>query len=150
MKTKIAEIVLPQGYHPSEDEEYMSLQQKAFFRQLLLDWRQQLVSESERIVAIMNEEQTVFADPTDRATLETDRNFELRARDRERKLIGKIDRTLEILETDDYGYCMTCGVEIGLRRLEARPVTDLCIDCKTKEEHLEKARRPPAEDESEF
>ncbi|MBF0137134.1 MAG: RNA polymerase-binding protein DksA [Magnetococcus sp. DMHC-1] len=139
--SKIADIHVPEGYRPSPDEPYMSPIQRAFFRKLLLTWKNQLIEEAEKTVSVMNEEKAIFADPTDRASLETDRNFELRTRDRERKLISKIDRTIENIEADDYGFCESCGVEIGLRRLEARPVTDLCIDCKTKEEHLEKIRR---------
>lgn len=139
--TKPSEFKLPKGYRPTEDETYMSLEQRAFFRLLLLTWKQQLQDEAEKTVSVMNEEKSAFADPADRATLETDRNFELRARDRERKLISKIDRTIQKIEIDEYGFCEDCGVEIGLRRLEARPVTDLCIDCKTKEEFLEKQRR---------
>ncbi|MBF0625347.1 MAG: RNA polymerase-binding protein DksA [Magnetococcales bacterium] len=146
--TRIADIILPEGYRPSPDEEYMCPMQRAFFRKLLMEWRKQLQGEAERTVTGMNEEKAVFADPTDRATLETDRNFELRTRDRERKLISKIDRTVEAIEADDYGFCEGCGVEIGLRRLEARPVTNLCIDCKTKEEQMEKVHRSPDEAES--
>jgi DnaK suppressor protein len=138
---KLSEIKLPKGYRPIEEETYMSPEQRAFFRNLLLQWKHQLQEEAEKTVSIMNEEKAAFADPTDRATLETDRNFELRARDRERKLITKIDRTIHLIEADEYGFCNECGVEIGLRRLEARPVTDLCIDCKTKEEFFEKQRR---------
>lgn len=143
----LADYKLPKNYRPSDDEEYMGVPQRAYFRLLLLQWRGQLMEEAEKTVSAMNEEKAIFADPTDRATLETDRNFELRTRDRERKLIGKIDRTIAKIEAggDEYGYCSECGVEIGLRRLEARPVTDLCIDCKTKEEHMEKQRRPDLE-----
>lgn len=146
---EIDEIKLPKGYKPSADEEYMCPNQRAFFRHLLLDWKKQLQRDAERTVTGMNEEKAVFADPTDRATLETDRNFELRTRDRERKLIVKIDHTIEKIMDDDYGFCEECGVEIGIKRLEARPVTDLCIDCKTKEERLEKVRRPDSEDDME-
>ncbi len=135
---KIADIKLPKGYVPSEDETYMEPQQRAFFYNLLLDWKRQLMEDADKTVSVMTEEKAIFADPTDRASLETDRNFELRTRDRERKLISKIDRTMEIIEADDYGYCEECGVEIGLRRLEARPVTDLCITCKTKAERQER------------
>ncbi|MEO5367007.1 MAG: RNA polymerase-binding protein DksA [Magnetococcus sp. WYHC-3] len=144
--SKLPEIELPPGYRPSEDEEYMCPMQRVFFRQLLRQWRAQLMDEAEKTMVIMHEEKAVFADPADRATLETDRNFELRTRDRERKLIGKIDKVIEIIERDEYGYCEECGVEIGLKRLEARPVTDLCIDCKTKSERLEKQRRPVDEE----
>ncbi|NGZ07719.1 MAG: RNA polymerase-binding protein DksA [Magnetococcales bacterium] len=138
---KIAEIQLPEGYRPSEEEEYMCPNQRAFFRRLLLDWEEQLLEEAEKTVTIMTEEKAIFADPTDRASLETDRNFELRTRDRERKLISKIKRTIEAIEENEYGFCEECGVEIGLRRLEARPVTDLCIGCKTAAERQEKVTR---------
>lgn len=139
--TKIADIVLPESYRPSEDETYMAPQQRAFFYRLLIEWRRQLLDDATKTVAVMTEEKAVFADPADRATLETDRNFELRTRDRERKLISKIERTMETIEADDYGYCEECGVEIGLRRLEARPVTDQCISCKTRAEHKERVVR---------
>lgn len=138
---KIADVQLPEGYRPSEDEEFMCVNQRAFFRQLLLEWEAQLVEEAEKTVSIMTEEKAIFADPTDRASLETDRNFELRTRDRERKLIAKIKRTIEAIEENQYGFCEECGVEIGLRRLEARPVTDLCISCKTAAERQEKVVR---------
>ncbi|MBF0309526.1 MAG: RNA polymerase-binding protein DksA [Magnetococcales bacterium] len=148
--SRIADIVLPDDYRPNPDDPYMTPKQRAYFRKLLLQWKKQLMEEAEKTVSVMHEEKAIFADPTDRATLEADRNFELRTRDRERKLIGKIDRTLEKIEQDEYGYCDSCGVEIGLRRLEARPVTDLCIDCKTKEERMEKMRRPVEEETGEF
>nr|CRH08034.1 DNA-binding transcriptional regulator of rRNA transcription, DnaK suppressor protein [Candidatus Magnetococcus massalia] len=138
---KLAEIELPEGYKPSDDEEYMCETQRVYFRKLLRDWKKQLVDDAEKTVHVMHEEKAVFADPTDRASLETDRNFELRTRDRERKLLNKIDKTIRIIEEDEYGFCEGCGVEIGLGRLEARPVTDLCIDCKTKEEQLERTHR---------
>lgn len=146
---ELDDVKLPKGYKPSPDEAYMCPNQRIYFRNLLLDWKKQLQRDAERTVSVMNEEKAVFADPTDRATLETDRNFELRTRDRERKLIVKIDNTIEKIMDDEYGYCDECGVEIGIKRLEARPVTDLCIDCKTKEERLEKVRRPDFEDEME-
>ncbi|MBF0191735.1 MAG: RNA polymerase-binding protein DksA [Magnetococcales bacterium] len=142
---KIADIQLPEGYRPSEDEEFMCPNQRAFFRKLLLEWEEQLLEEAEKTVNIMTEEKAIFADPTDRASLETDRNFELRTRDRERKLISKIKRTIDAIEENEYGYCEECGVEIGLRRLEARPVTDLCISCKTAAERQEKVTRVPEE-----
>jgi len=139
MSDNIAEIVLPEGYEPSEDESYMGLNHRAFFRNLLMAWRLQLQEGAEKTVSTMTGQKALFADPTDRAALESDRNFELRARDRERKLINKIGKTIRLIEIDEYGDCEDCGVEIGIKRLQARPVTDLCIDCKTKEEHLERA-----------
>ncbi|MBF0188180.1 MAG: RNA polymerase-binding protein DksA [Magnetococcales bacterium] len=138
---KIADIQLPEGYTPSDEEEYMNSEQRAYFMKLLNNWKKQVANEAERTVNVMHEEKAVFADPTDRASLETDRNFELRTRDRGRKLVRKIEKTIQKIEDDDYGFCDDCGVEIGLRRLEARPVTNLCIDCKTKAEHLEKVHR---------
>ncbi|MBF0621053.1 MAG: RNA polymerase-binding protein DksA [Magnetococcales bacterium] len=140
MTSKIADIELPEGYKPNKNEEYMCPEQRAFFRMLLLQWKHQLRHGAERTVENMNNEEAIFADPADRATLETDRNFELRTRDRELKLIGKIDRTILKIEHDDFGYCKECGIEVGLRRLEARPVTDLCIDCKTKQEKGERVK----------
>ncbi|MBF0584638.1 MAG: RNA polymerase-binding protein DksA [Magnetococcales bacterium] len=147
--SKIAEMELPEGYVPSEEETYMSPQQRAFFCRLLMVWRQQLVDDADKTLAAMTEEKAIFADPTDRAALETDRNFELRTRDRERKLIAKIDRTIAIIEADEYGFCEECGVEIGLKRLEARPVTDLCIGCKTRAERREKINLSEEEESSE-
>ncbi|MBF0462682.1 MAG: RNA polymerase-binding protein DksA [Magnetococcales bacterium] len=135
---KIADMTLPEAYVPSEEEEYMSPMQRAFFYRLLLRWREQLMEDADKTLAAMTEEKAIFADPTDRAALETDRNFELRTRDRERKLISKIDRTLAVIEANEYGFCEECGVEIGLKRLEARPVTDQCIGCKTRAERREK------------
>jgi DnaK suppressor protein len=143
---KIADMVLEKGYRPSKDEEYMSAKQRAFFYQLLLSWQQQLRGDAGKTVSVMTEEKALFADPADRATLETDRNFELRTRDRERKLISKISRTMLVVEANEYGYCEECGVEIGLGRLEARPVTDQCIGCKTKEERSEKTSSGSVDD----
>lgn len=147
--SNIAEMELPEGYVPSEEETYMSPRQRAFFCRLLLEWRKQLVDDADKTLAAMTEEKAIFADPTDRAALETDRNFELRTRDRERKLIAKIDRTIAIIEADEYGFCEECGVEIGLKRLEARPVTDLCIGCKTRAERREKINLSEEEDVAE-
>ena len=97
---KIADMTLPEAYVPSEEEEYMSPMQRAFFYRLLLTWREQLMEDADKTLAAMTEEKAIFADPTDRAALETDRNFELRTRDRERKLISKIDRTLAVIEAN--------------------------------------------------
>lgn len=146
---KIADIVLEEGYRPSKDEPYMSPKQRAFFYQLLLTWREQLQGDAEKTLSLMTEEKALFADPADRATLETDRNFELRTRDRERKLISKIARTMQIVEANEYGYCEECGVEIGLGRLEARPVTDQCINCKTRAEQTERTSSGSVDDQEE-
>jgi DnaK suppressor protein len=108
------------------------------FRQLLHEQMEQLLRDAERTVTEMNDEKTNFPDPTDRASLESDRNFELRIRDRERKLINKIREALERLDEGEFGVCESCGEEIGEARLRARPVTTLCIECKTEQERQEK------------
>jgi len=125
-------------YQEKKGEEYMNLEQKAHFRELLYAWRRELMEEVDRTVSHMKDEAANFPDPADRASQEEEFSLELRTRDRERKLIKKIDKTLELLETEDYGYCDACGVEIGIRRLEARPTATLCVDCKTLDEIKEK------------
>ncbi|MFP8966669.1 RNA polymerase-binding protein DksA [Pokkaliibacter sp. CJK22405] len=127
-----------QPYQAKADEEYMNEAQKAHFTQILLGWKQELMEEVDRTVHHLQEEANNFADPNDRASQEEEFSLELRARDRERKLTKKISEALERLEEDDYGYCDSCGIEIGIRRLEARPTATLCIDCKTLAEMKEK------------
>ncbi len=119
-------------------EEYMSERQLAHFRTILETLKAELMGDIERTVHTMQDEATVFADPNDRASQETDIAIELRNRDRERKLIKKIESTIAHIEGGDYGYCNGCGVEIGIKRLEARPTATLCIDCKTLEEVRER------------
>ncbi len=125
-------------YQKKKDEEYMNDTQVAHFRNILLSWKRELMEEVDRTVHHMQDEAANFPDPNDRATQESEFSMELRARDRERKLIKKIDEALMNLDNDDYGYCEACGVEIGIRRLEARPTATLCIDCKTLDEIREK------------
>ncbi|MGE5154409.1 MAG: RNA polymerase-binding protein DksA [Bdellovibrio bacteriovorus] len=127
-------------YSAGSDEEYMSPGQEEHFRQILRAWKQSLMEEVDRTVHHMQDEATNFPDPNDRATQESEFSLELRTRDRERKLIKKIDEALERIETHEYGYCEACGVEIGIRRLEARPTATLCIDCKTLDEIRERQR----------
>ncbi len=127
-------------YQPADGEEYMSDAQLEHFDKLLNAWKRQLQEEVERTVSHMRDDANNYADPADRATQEEEFALELRTRDRERKLIRKIDQTLERIRKDDYGFCDQCGVEIGLRRLEARPTATLCVDCKTLEEIREKQR----------
>lgn len=127
-----------QPYKEKEGEEYMNEQQLLHFRKILEAWRDQIIEETSRTVTHMQDEAANFPDPADRATQEEEFSLELRARDRERKLMKKIESTLKKLETEDFGYCDSCGVEIGIRRLEARPTADLCIDCKTLAEVREK------------
>jgi DnaK suppressor protein len=116
----------------------MNEKQTEHFREILLAWKRELMEEVDRTVHHMQDEAANFPDPNDRATQESDFSMELRARDRERKLIKKIDESLMNLDNDEYGYCEACGVEIGIRRLEARPTATQCIDCKTLEEIREK------------
>ena len=125
-------------YEPKAGEEYMNDQQKAHFRAILESWKRELMEEVDRTVHHMQDEAANFPDPNDRATQESEFSLELRTRDRERKLIKKIEETLTKIDNDEYGYCDACGVEIGLRRLEARPTANLCIDCKSLEEIREK------------
>lgn len=125
-------------YKPKKGEAYMNEKQQAHFRKILLAWKAELSQDIDTTIHSMQDEATVFADPNDRATQESDMALELRNRDRERKLIKKIDETMGKIDSDDYGYCESCGVEIGLERLQARPTASLCIDCKTLEEIREK------------
>ena len=125
-------------YEPGKKEDYMSDAQLAHFRSILLKWRQELMEEVDRTVHHMRDEAANFPDPADRATQEEEFSIELRTRDRERKLIKKIDQTIDRLDEHDYGYCDTCGVEIGLRRLEARPTATQCVDCKSLDEIKER------------
>jgi len=125
-------------YEPKKGEEYMSEAQLEHFRNILLAWKKELMEEVDRTVDHMKNDAANYADPADRATQEEEFSLELRTRDRERKLIKKINETLARIDSGDYGYCDQCGVEIGLRRLEARPTATLCIDCKTLQEIKEK------------
>ncbi|VAW95291.1 RNA polymerase-binding transcription factor DksA [hydrothermal vent metagenome] len=125
-------------YKIAKNEDYMNKAQVEHFRELLNEWKSVLMEEVDRTVHHMQDEAANFPDPNDRATQESEFTMELRARDRERKLIKKIDESLNHLESEDFGYCEKCGVEIGVRRLEARPTATMCIDCKTLEEIREK------------
>lgn len=127
-------------YTIKKGEEYMNDTQREHFRNILEGWKVVLMQEVDRTVHHMQDEAANFPDPNDRATQESEFTMELRARDRERKLIKKIDESLEKLDTGEYGYCEQCGVDIGLRRLEARPTATLCIDCKSLDEIREKQR----------
>ena len=125
-------------YKPKRSEEYLSEGQLDHLRGILSQWRTQLMEEVDRTVNHMQDDAANFPDPADRATQEEEFSIELRTRDRERKLIKKINRTIDSLETDDFGYCETCGIEIGLRRLEARPTATQCVDCKALDEIKER------------
>ena len=128
-------------YKAKKGEEYMSEGQLAHFTEILEAWKMELMSEVDRTVDHMKDEAANFPDPADRATQEEEFSLELRTRDRERKLIKKIDDTLDLISSGEYGYCETCGVEIGLRRMEARPTATQCIDCKSLDEIKEKQTR---------
>jgi len=125
-------------YTPKVNEKYMSKLQISHFKKILNDWKIELSSELSRTVSHMQTDVTTYADPNDRASQESEMALELRNRDRERKLIKKINETLKNIDEDEYGYCMGCGEEIGLNRLQARPTATLCIDCKTLQEIKEK------------
>jgi len=125
-------------YEEKEGEEYMNEAQLQHFTNILNNWKSELMQEVDRTVHHMQDDAANFPDPNDRATQESEFSLELRTRDRERKLIKKIDESLKNIESGDYGFCETCGVEIGIRRLEARPTATLCIDCKTLDEIREK------------
>ncbi|MBB1268255.1 RNA polymerase-binding protein DksA [Shewanella sp. SR44-3] len=125
-------------YQEKAGEEYMNPKQRSHFKVILDAWRNQLREEVDRTLSHMQDEAANFPDPVDRAAQEEEFSLELRARDRERKLIKKIEKTLQKIEEDDFGFCDSCGVEIGIRRLEARPTADQCIDCKTLAEIKEK------------
>ena len=125
-------------YEAAKDEEYMSQDQLQHFRGILLNWKQSLMEEVDRTVGHMKSDATNFPDPNDRATQEEEFSLELRTRDRERKLIKKIDESIVKIDEDEYGFCDGCGVDIGIRRLEARPTANMCIECKTLEEIREK------------
>lgn len=128
-------------YKEKKGEEYMSEGQIKHFTEILNTWKAELMSEVDRTVDHMKDEAANFPDPADRATQEEEFSLELRTRDRERKLIKKIDDTLALMSAGEYGYCETCGVEIGLRRMEARPTATQCIDCKSLDEIKEKQTR---------
>jgi RNA polymerase-binding transcription factor len=131
-KTKIA------PYKKRKGEEFMGEEQTEHFRELLNSWKHDLMEEVDRTVHHMQDEAANFPDPNDRATQEEEFSIELRTRDRERKLIRKIDEAILSLDSGDYGFCEACGIEIGVRRLEARPTATLCIDCKTLDEIKER------------
>ncbi|MCM2336579.1 MAG: RNA polymerase-binding protein DksA [Pseudomonas sp.] len=130
--------IVPQGYRPSPEEEYMSPLQLEYFRQRLLSWRADLVEESKQTIENLKDEVRDVGDEAERATRETENSLELRTRDRYRKLISKIDSTLKRVDSGDYGYCVDTGEEIGLERLEARLTAERTIDAQERWEHLQK------------
>jgi len=131
-------IKLPKGYKPSVDEEYMNPMQLEYFRQKLTTWRDELVDESRETISNLRTEVRDVGDEAERATRETENSLELRTRDRYRKLINKINKTLVRLDEGEYGYCEETGEEIGLKRLEARPIATLCLDAQERWELRQK------------
>lgn len=127
-------------YQMKKGEEYMNETMTQHFRDILLNWKRELMEEVDRTVHHMQDEAANFPDPNDRASQESDFTMELRTRDRERKLIKKIEESISALDNKEYGYCEQCGIEIGVRRLEARPTATLCIDCKSLDEIRERTR----------
>ncbi|PHS72595.1 MAG: RNA polymerase-binding protein DksA [Cycloclasticus sp.] len=127
-------------YRAKKGEEHMNSNQSEHFKAILLQWKDSLMEDVDRTVHHMQDEASNFPDPTDRATQESDFSLELRTRDRERKLIKKIDESLITLDSGEYGFCDSCGIEIALKRLEARPTATQCIDCKSLDEIREKQK----------
>jgi DnaK suppressor protein len=125
-------------YKIKKTEKYMNPNQESHFRDILLAWKKGLLDEVSKTIHLMQDENINMPDPNDRASQETDMSLELRSRDRERKLLKKIDSTINRLDAGDYGWCESCGIEIGIRRLEARPTAELCVDCKTLNEIKER------------
>ena len=135
------QIKLPKNYRPSEDEKFMNARQKAYFRNKLLSWWDEIVRQNRETVSHLHEDTGKHPDSTDRATSETDRALELRARDRQRKLIDKIEIAIERIENGTYGYCEETGEPISLRRLDARPVATLSVEAQERHERRERVHR---------
>jgi len=134
-------IELEIDYRPSDDEPFMNDKQKAYFRKKLDDWRTEILREAKSTIAVLQDETDKMPDSADRASSETDRSIELRARDRQRKLINKIDSALKRIEDGSYGYCEDTGEPIGLKRLDARPIATLSIEAQERHEREEKVYR---------
>jgi DnaK suppressor protein len=141
MTVDVSEPLLPPDYRPSDDEPFMNPMMKAYFRQKLLRWRHELLAESSETLASLQEGGLQKPDIADRATDESNRALELRTRDRERKLISKIDEALRRIELDEYGYCEDTGEPIGVRRLDARPIATLSLEAQERHERRERTHR---------
>jgi DnaK suppressor protein len=140
-KASASNIVLPPDYHPSEDEPFMNERHRIYFRQKLTAWKEEIIRQTKETLAGLHEDSTQHADLADRATSETDRALELRARDRQRKLIAKIDAALARIEDGTYGYCEETGEPIGLKRLDARPIATLSLEAQERHERRERVYR---------
>lgn len=139
--TEEEEALLSDGYRPSEDEAFMNPRQRAYFKRKLIEWKDEIILQTRETLMGLNTDSTQHADIADRATSETDRALELRARDRQRKVIAKIDAALERIEDGSYGYCEETGDPIGIRRLEARPIATLSLEAQERHERREKVYR---------
>ena len=138
---KQSRIIIPEDYRPSEDEPFMGPRQRAYFRAKLQTWREEIVRQTRETLDGLHADSTQHADLADRATSETDRALELRARDRQRKLVSKIDAALARIEDGSYGYCEETGEPIGLRRLDARPIATLSVEAQERHERRERIYR---------
>jgi DnaK suppressor protein len=134
-------IVLPEGYQPAENEPFMNERHRLYFRNKLVAWKEEIIRQNRETLHVLHEDSAQHADLADRATSETDRALELRARDRQRKLIAKIDAALARIEDGTYGYCEETGEPIGLKRLDARPIATLSLEAQERHERREKVFR---------
>lgn len=134
----VIKVELPAGYRPSSSEEYMSSQHLEYFRRKLAIWRHELIEESQQTIENLRDEVRDVGDEAERATRETENSLELRTRDRYRKLISKIDKALKRIDDGQYGYCEETDEEIGLERLEARPIATMCLDAQERWEHRQR------------
>ena len=135
------QIMLPEGYRPAEDEDFMGVQQRAYFLQKLKDWKESIIEESRATMAQLQVDSLREPDIADRASSETDWSIELRTRDRQRKLIAKIDSAIRRLYDGEYGYCEVTGDPISLARLEARPIATMTLEAQEKHERVERVSR---------
>jgi len=140
-RARSSTIVLPDGYHPSESEPFMNERHRLYFRNKLVAWKEEIVRQNRETRQVLHEDSAQHADLADRATSETDRALELRARDRQRKLIAKIDAALARIGEGTYGYCEETGEPIGLKRLDARPIATLSLEAQERHERREKVFR---------
>ena len=134
-------VVLPEGYRPADEEPFMNDLQREYFRQKLLNWREEIIRQTRETLAGLNQDSQQHADLADRATSETDRALELRARDRQRKLVNKINAALSRIDDGSYGYCEDTGEPIGLKRLDARPIATLSLEAQERHERRERVYR---------
>ena len=141
VKAPASSIVLPPNYRPSDSEPFMNERQRNYFRAKLLAWKEEILRQTRETLQGMHDETVQYADIADRATSETDRALELRARDRQRKLISKIDAALARIEDGSYGYCEETGEPIGLKRLDARPIATLTVEAQERHERNERVHR---------